>query len=87
MKKIIAFFSLIVFFFISCSGFDSKLAETDFKKKYPECKIIEVVSEECQDGSILSCYLVKINYTQGGDSIKSVMCQYVKGDDGWHLVE
>lgn len=84
-KILVPVFCLLVL--AGCSGFDNKMAEDDFKKKCPECKITEVVSEECQDGSILTCYLVKINYTEGSDSIKSVMCQYVKGDSGWHLVE
>lgn len=76
-----------VLFLASCSGFKDDMAKEDFLKKCPKCNVVEVYSEECQDGSILSCYLVKINYTEGSDSIKSVMCQYVKGDNGWHLVE
>ncbi len=70
-----------------CSGFDHKLVEDDFKKKCPECKIVNIDSQECEDGSILSCYLVTINYTKDSDTTKTVACQYVKGDDGWHLVE
>lgn len=71
----------------SCSGFDHKLVEDDFKKKCPECKIVNIDSQECEDGSILSCYLVTINYTQNSDTTKTVACQYIKGDNGWHLVE
>lgn len=71
----------------SCSGFDHNMAKDDFQKKCPKCKIVNVDSQECEDGSILSCYLVTINYTQGNDSMKTVACQYIKGDSGWHLVE
>jgi len=77
----------VIFLLASCSGFNDDLAKNDFLKTCSGCNVVEVVSEECQDGSILTCMLVKINYTQGSDSLKSVMCQYIKGDDGWHLVE
>jgi hypothetical protein len=70
-----------------CSGFDHKIVENDFKKKCPECKVVNIDSQECEDGSVLACYLVTINYTQSNDSVKTVACQYVKGDEGWHLVE
>ncbi|MDZ4665379.1 MAG: hypothetical protein SGJ15_10915 [Bacteroidota bacterium] len=86
IKQSIFIFPLACFF-ASCSGFDNEVAKTDFLKTCQDCKVVEVVSEECQDGSILSCMLVKINYTQVNDSLKSVMCQYIKGDSGWHLVE
>jgi hypothetical protein len=86
MKKLTILF-LGLFMLASCGGFKDDIAKSDFQKKCPDCKIVEVYSEECQDGSVLSCYLVKINYTQGSDSLKSVMCQYIKGDNGWHLVE
>jgi len=76
----------LVFFLASCSGFNEEVAKTDFLKDCKGCKIVEVYSEECKDGSIMSCMLVKINYTQNNDSIKSVMCQYIKDDNGdWHL--
>ena len=75
-------------FLASCSGgFKEDLAKTDFQKKCPECKVVNVSSQECEDGSVLSCYLVTINYTQGSDTVKTVACQYIKGDEGWHLVE
>jgi len=71
----------------SCSGFDHKQVEEDFKKKCPDCKVVNIDSQECEDGSILSCYLVTINYTQNSDTVKTVACQYIKGDSGWHLAE
>ncbi len=78
----------LILLLTSCSGgFESKMAEDDFKKKCPECKVIGVDSQECEDGSILSCYLVTINYTQNSDTVKTVACQYIKGDNGWHLAE
>ena len=86
MKKL--FILPLVCLLASCSNFDDGIAKKDFLQKCKDCKIVEVYSEECQDGSILSCMLVKINYTENGDSLKSVMCQYIKGDNGvWHLVE
>ncbi|MBP9069609.1 MAG: hypothetical protein KBG47_08880 [Bacteroidia bacterium] len=79
---------LFTTFFTACSNVDDKLIEQDFKKKCADCKVVGIYKEECQDGSILACYLVKINFTEGNDSVKSVMCQYIKGDNGeWHLVE
>lgn len=80
---------LCITLFTACGGnVDDKLIEQDFKKTCADCKVVEIYKEECQDGSILSCYLVKINYTKGNDSLQSVMCQYIKGDNGeWHLVE
>lgn len=88
MIKQLLYILPFVCFCTSCRNFDEEIAKRDFQKKCNSCKIVEVYSEECHDGSILSCMLVKINYTQGNDSLKSVMCQYLKDDKGnWHLTE
>jgi hypothetical protein len=78
----------VVLFLASCKGgFDHKVVESDFKKKCPECTVVNIDSQECEDGSVLACYLVTINYKQNSDTVKTAACQYVKGDEGWHLVE
>jgi hypothetical protein len=88
MKNYTMIAMLLTVLLSGCGNVDDKLIEQDFKKKCADCKVVEIYKEECQDGSILSCYLIKINYTENSDSVKSVMCQYIKGDNGeWHLVE
>lgn len=87
MKKLLLILTA-VFILCSCSGLDDEQVKKEFLKTCNGCKVIEVYSEECHDGSIFKCMLVKINYTQGNDSIKSVMCQYLKDENGvWHLSE
>lgn len=75
-----------VLFLQSCKGFDNNIAKKDFLEECKDCEVVEVTSEECKDGSILSCMMVIINYTQNSDSIKTVICQYIKDDKGvWRM--